>query len=196
MPKAPRILLHWNLLQTNCWLKTVQRLNIFQKQKQGVHHLLQSYLNFLLWKQFCMASNFVTVSKIDAIQWEDVTLELRDFIRIYISEGNEIITELPTSEVPVDNTFTVKKEVFTELQCSLQLRRKWRLLKLLNIYSPCCGRWWRKYYFQEFYRWCCYCSTSRGLQWLSFFYYYVKAGIETLLKRMIPEVTEVVAETM
>ena len=34
------------------------------------------------------------------------------------------------------------------------------------------------------------------MQWLPFIYCYLKAGIENLLKRMVPEVTEVVSEAM
>ncbi|MBL7883589.1 MAG: NifU N-terminal domain-containing protein, partial [Bacteroidia bacterium] len=76
--------------------------------------LAEKLFQFPFVKAVFMASNFVTVTKIDKVAWEDITFELRDFIRTYISEGNEIINELPKQEVAVDNTFTEKKEVFTE----------------------------------------------------------------------------------
>ena len=76
--------------------------------------LAQKLFEFPFVKAVFLASNFVTVSKTDAVQWEDVTQELRDFIRVYLNEGKPVITELPKQEVAVDNTFTTKKEVFTE----------------------------------------------------------------------------------
>ena len=76
--------------------------------------LAAKLFDFPFVKSVFMTSNFITVLKTDAVEWMDITLELRDFIRMYISEGNPIITELPTTEMPVDNTFENKKELFTE----------------------------------------------------------------------------------
>lgn len=76
--------------------------------------LAAKLFEFPFVKAVFMAANFVTITKIDSIQWEEVTLELRDFIRIYLSEGKPIITEIPKANVAIDNTFTETKEVFTE----------------------------------------------------------------------------------
>jgi Fe-S cluster biogenesis protein NfuA len=76
--------------------------------------LAAKLFEFPFVKAVFMAANFITVTKIDSIQWEDITLELRDFIRVYISAGNPVITEIPKTEVAIDNTFTEKEEVFTE----------------------------------------------------------------------------------
>src|SRR6218665_1709473 len=76
--------------------------------------LAQKLFEFPFVKAVFLASNFVTVSKTDLVQWEEVTQELRDFVRIYLNEGKPVITELPKQEVAIDNTFTEKKEVFTE----------------------------------------------------------------------------------
>ncbi len=147
-------------------------------------------------KAVFLASNFVTVSKIDSIQWEDITLELRDFIRVYISEGNEIITELPTTEVPVDNSFTNKKEIFTE-HVSPTTELEVKIVEILEQYiRPAVEGDGGSITFKSFTNGivtvqlrgaCSGCPSSTVT---------LKAGIETLLKRMIAEVTEVVAETM
>ena len=68
--------------------------------------LAAKLFEFPFVKAVFMAANFVTVTKIDSVQWEEITLELRDFIRIYISEGKPVITEIPKANVAVDNTFT------------------------------------------------------------------------------------------
>lgn len=71
--------------------------------------LAAKLFEFPFVKAVFMAANFITISKMDNVQWEEITLELRDFIRIYISEGKTVITELPKTEVAIDNTFTEKK---------------------------------------------------------------------------------------
>ena len=147
-------------------------------------------------KAVFITANFVTVSKIDAVQWEDITLELRDFIRIYINDGNPIITELPKTEMPVDNTFEVKKEVFTEHQTpSTEIEVK--IVEILEQYiRPAVESDGGSITFKNFsdgivtvqLRGSCSGCPSSAIT--------LKAGIEGLLKRMIPEVKEVVAEAM
>ncbi len=158
--------------------------------------LAAKLFEFPFVKAVFVASNFVTVSKIDAIQWEDITLELRDFIRVYISEGNEIITELPVTEVPVDNTFTAKKEIFTE-HAAPSTEVEVKIVEMLEQYiRPAVEGDGGSITFKSFtdgvvtvqLRGACSGCPSSTVT--------LKGGIETLLKRMVPEVTEVVAETV
>ncbi|MEM8847677.1 MAG: NifU family protein, partial [Bacteroidota bacterium] len=37
--------------------------------------------------------NYVSVSKYDMAEWEDVTLELREFIRNFLADGKEVVSE-------------------------------------------------------------------------------------------------------
>jgi len=158
--------------------------------------LAAKLFEFPFIKAVFMASNFVTVSKIDSIQWEDITLELRDFIRIYISDGNEIITELPKTEVPVDNTFTEKKEIFTE-HASPTTEVEVKIVELLEQYiRPAVEGDGGSITFKSFadgvvtvqLRGACSGCPSSTVT--------LKAGIQTLLTRMVPDVKEVVAETV
>ncbi len=158
--------------------------------------LAAKLFEFPFIKAVFMASNFVTVSKIDSIQWEDITLELRDFIRVYISDGNEIITELPKTEVPVDNTFTEKKEIFTE-HASPTTEVEVKIVELLEQYiRPAVEGDGGSITFKSFadgvvtvqLRGACSGCPSSTVT--------LKAGIQTLLTRMVPDVKEVVAETV
>jgi Fe-S cluster biogenesis protein NfuA len=158
--------------------------------------LAAKLFEFPFIKAVFMASNFVTVSKIDGIPWEDVTLELRDFIRVYISDGNEIITELPKTEVPVDNTFTEKKEIFTE-HASPTTEVEVKIVELLEQYiRPAVEGDGGSITFKSFadgvvtvqLRGACSGCPSSTVT--------LKAGIQTLLTRMVPDVKEVVAETV
>lgn len=158
--------------------------------------LAAKLFEFPFVKAVFMASNFVTVTKVDKIQWEDITFELRDFIRTYISEGNVIITELPTQVVAVDNTFTEKKEVFTE-HAAPTTDIEVKIVEILEQYiRPAVEGDGGSITFKSYVdgivtvqlRGACSGCPSSTIT--------LKAGIEGLLKRMIPEVKEVVSEAV
>jgi Fe-S cluster biogenesis protein NfuA len=158
--------------------------------------LAAKLFEFPFVKAVFLASNFVTVTKIDKIQWEEVTFELRDFIRTYISAGNPIITELPKQEVAVDNTFTEKKEVFTE-HAAPTTEIEVKIVEILEQYiRPAVEGDGGSITFKSYVdgivtvqlRGACSGCPSSTIT--------LKAGIEGLLKRMIPEVKEVVSEAV
>lgn len=147
-------------------------------------------------KAVFMTANFITITKIDSLQWEDITLELRDFLRIYISEGHPIINELPSTEMPVDNTIDKKEVVFTEHKTpSNEIEVK--IVEILEQYiRPAVESDGGSITFKNFNEGivtvqlrgsCSGCPSSTIT---------LKAGIEALLKKMIPDVKEVVAEAM
>lgn len=158
--------------------------------------LAAKLFEFPFVKAVFFTGNFVTVSKTDNIQWDEITQELRDFIRIYINEGNPIINELPKTEMPVDNTFVTKKEIYTEHKApSTELEAK--IVEILEQYiRPAVESDGGSITFKSFnygivtvqLRGSCSGCPSSAIT--------LKAGIEGLLKRMVPEVTEVVAEAM
>jgi Fe-S cluster biogenesis protein NfuA len=158
--------------------------------------LAAKLFDFPFVKAVFMAANFVTVTKTDAILWEDITLELRDFIRVYISEGNPVITDLPKTEVPIDNTFATTKEVFTEHHApTTEIEVK--IVEILEQYiRPAVEGDGGSITFKSFkdgvvavqLRGACSGCPSSTIT--------LKAGIEGLLKRMIPEVKEVISEAL
>ncbi|MDQ3047183.1 MAG: NifU family protein [Bacteroidota bacterium] len=147
-------------------------------------------------KAVFMAANFITVTKTDNVQWEDITLKLRDYIRNYITEGNPIVTELPKAEVAVDNSFQTTKEVFTE-HTAPATELEVKIVEILEQYiRPAVEGDGGSITFKSFKEGvvtvqlrgsCSGCPSSTIT---------LKAGIEGLLKRMVPEVTEVVSEAM
>ncbi len=156
--------------------------------------LAAKLFEFPFVKAVFMAANFVTVTKVDTVQWEDITLELRDFIRIYINEGNKIITELPKTEMPLDNTFTATKEVYTQHSTPTN-ELEVKIVEILEQYiRPAVEGDGGSITFKSFkdgivtvqLRGACSGCPSSTIT--------LKAGIEGLLKRMVPEVKEVVSE--
>lgn len=156
--------------------------------------LAAKLFEFPFVKAIFLAGNFVTVSKTDQVQWEDITQELRDFIRVYINQGNPIIIDPPKTKMPVDNTFAAKKEVFTEHhEPSTELE----IVEILEEYiRPAVESDGGSITFKSFnegivtvqLRGSCSGCPSSAIT--------LKAGIEGLLKRMVPDVKEVVAEAM
>ena len=158
--------------------------------------LAAKLFDFPFVKSVFMTSNFITVLKTDAVEWMDITLELRDFIRMYISEGNPVITELPTTEMPVDNTFENKKELFTE-HTAPATEVEVKIVEVLEEYiRPAVENDGGSITFKSFkdgivtvqLRGSCSGCPSSTIT--------LKAGIEALLKKMVPDVKEVVAEAM
>jgi Fe-S cluster biogenesis protein NfuA len=158
--------------------------------------LAAKLFEFPFVKAVFMAANFVTVTKTDAVQWDEITLELRSFIREWLTEGKAVITELPKAEVAVDNTFSKTKEVFTEHTAPTN-EIEVKIVEILEQYiRPAVEGDGGSITFKNFtdgvvtvqLRGACSGCPSSTVT--------LKAGIEGLLKRMIPEVKEVVSEAL
>ena len=50
-------------------------------------------------KSVFLEKNFVSITKFDVIEWEDITLELRTFIKTYIEQGKQMILSSATEEL-------------------------------------------------------------------------------------------------
>ncbi len=48
-------------------------------------------------KEVFMDENYISITKYDVADWEDITMELRDNLRNFIAEGNELISEATIS---------------------------------------------------------------------------------------------------
>ena len=53
--------------------------------------LAQNLFHFPFVKEVFMDKNFVSITKFDVATWEDVTMEIREFIRSYIEDGKPIV---------------------------------------------------------------------------------------------------------
>ncbi|MEN7550594.1 NifU family protein [Rapidithrix thailandica] len=127
-------------------------------------------------------SNFITLTKDDSKSWEEVIPELKAFIKEYLEAKKPVFTEEQTEENPIntEDTEAVKmiKGVLDEyIKPAVEMDggaiqfhsfdEEKGVLKVL-LQGACSG---------------CPSSTLT-----------LKAGIENLMKRMVPSVTEVIAE--
>ncbi|MGY8938543.1 MAG: NifU family protein [Flavobacteriales bacterium] len=61
--------------------------------------LAQAIFNFPFVQQVFISDNYISVTKYDMVEWNDVYGEVRTFIREYLADGKTIIKELPKEEV-------------------------------------------------------------------------------------------------
>jgi NFU1 iron-sulfur cluster scaffold homolog, mitochondrial len=140
-------------------------------------------------KSIFIANNFVTVTKTDDLEWIEIQSILREFIRGFIASGEKVFIGNPIDEVAqseaakviaMNDPETVNKilEMLDEYirpavegdGGAINLKSFENGVVTVQLKGSCSG---------------CPSSTLT-----------LKAGIENLLKRMVPGVTEVVAESI
>lgn len=55
--------------------------------------LAKQLFHFPFVKEIFIDLNYISVSKYDMAEWDDITLELREFIRAYLADGKEVVSE-------------------------------------------------------------------------------------------------------
>lgn len=75
----------------------VEYKNIDEASKSSP--LAQSLFNFPFVKEVFISENYISITKYDMIEWNDVYPEVRTYIRSYLQDNNTIIKELPKEEV-------------------------------------------------------------------------------------------------
>src|SRR5690606_23892905 len=74
--------------------KLVLQANEFKNIDEAKHSPLATGLfHFPFVKEVFITDNYISILKYDIAEWEDVAVELREYIHIYIEEGKEIVTQ-------------------------------------------------------------------------------------------------------
>lgn len=148
-------------------------------------------------KTIFISGNFITITKHESADWDDISLELRIFLTEYLNNGNLVITALPKQEIATDNTFTETKTISTQ-HSSPQNDVEVKIIEVLDQYiRPAVEQDGGLITFKDLnegivtvqMRGSCSGCPSSTLT--------LKAGIEALLKRLLPDhVKEVVSEAV
>jgi len=124
-------------------------------------------------------SNFITITKNDLVDWDEVKLELRNFIKKFIEEEGKIIS-----------TSINKKEESKSLN---DIDKK--IIQILEEYiKPAVEQDGGAIQFESFEKGTVKVALQGACSGCPSSMITLKSGIEKLLKRFIPEVKEVVAE--
>ena len=54
--------------------------------------LVRQLFNFPFVKEVFIDENYISINKYDIAEWNDITMELREFIRNYLQEGKDVLT--------------------------------------------------------------------------------------------------------
>ena len=161
---------------------------------KGYSTLADSLFNFPFVTKIFIAQNFVTVTKNDMIEWSDVSLEMRDFIREWLMENEEAVQKIPEqSKIEVVSESETKT---TNISPVINTEMDQKIVDLINEYiQPAVEQDGGAIHFQSYNEdngqvtvvlkgSCSGCPSSTAT---------LKGGVENLLKSHIPEINEVVA---
>lgn len=73
----------------------------FKKAEEAVHSpLAMSLFEFPFVKEVFFSNNYISVMKHDMVEWQDISMEIREFIRQYVESGKDVLSDsiLSTSE--------------------------------------------------------------------------------------------------
>ena len=76
--------------------------------------LAQAIFNFPFVKEVFISDNYISVTKYDMLEWNEVFAEVRSFIREYLVEGKTIIAALPNEAASVKSEEKVVPKVELE----------------------------------------------------------------------------------
>jgi len=124
-------------------------------------------------------SNFITITKNNQIHWDNIKLELRNFIKKYIEDGKKIVE--------------LKPQKNKKLSPNKQIDKK--IIEILDEYiKPAVEQDGGAIQFESFVKGKVKVSLQGACSGCPSSMITLKSGIEKLLKRFVPEVEEVVAE--
>lgn len=147
--------------------------------------LSQSLFDFDFVERVFISSNFVSITKNSATQWVEVIPELRGFIKSYLEDEKKVFTEMPEKK-KVENV-EGKTSDSTELEA--------KIIELLDNYvRPAVEGDGGNIDFVSFKEGVVTVRLQGSCSGCPSATVTLKSGIESLLKRMVPEVTSVEAE--
>ena len=147
--------------------------------------------NFPFVQSVFIASNFITVTKSDAVEWTEVMSPVRDFLKVYLESGKPIFSKAAPPVVHTDGRANINADAsakpFSEIET--------KIASILEEYiKPAVESDGGAISLKSFENGvvtvimqgsCSGCPSSTMT---------LKAGIEGLLKRLLPEVQTVIAE--
>ncbi len=159
-------------------------------QAKGYSPLAEELFNLPFVAGIFIASNFITVTKTDNLSWDFITMELREFIREWISDGKDILTMMPPKNAaPATEENETPQKVFAASEYDnaiADLLDEYVRPAVENDGGAIDFRGYEDGVVTVVLRGACSgCPSSTAT---------LKGGIEALLKQHIPEIKEVVAE--
>jgi Fe-S cluster biogenesis protein NfuA len=74
-----------------------------KNETKGFSPLADELFNFPFVKNVFIAANFITITKTDNVPWDFITMELREFIKGWITNGGEVLIQMPTKKQQIND---------------------------------------------------------------------------------------------
>ena len=164
-------------------------------EAKGYSTFAEALFNFPFITRIFIAQNFVTVYKNDMVDWSDVTMELREFIKEWLMENENPVQEIPKKVVATSNKEKTISTT-TNLAPEINTKKDQQIVDLIDEYvQPAVEQDGGAIHFQSYDEEsgavtvilkgsCSGCPSSTAT---------LKGGVENLLKSHLPEIKEVVA---
>jgi NFU1 iron-sulfur cluster scaffold homolog, mitochondrial len=154
--------------------------------------LASKLFNFSFVTGVFITSNFITVTKSNLVEWEDITMELREFIRDFLASGEKVFHSLPEkSENSPENKQAAEKADHKEPESEIEFK----IIEILEEYiRPAVEQDGGAIHFKSYNEGVVTVSLRGACSGCPSSTITLKAGIQGLFQRMLPEVKEVVAE--
>ncbi|UOG74118.1 NifU family protein [Hymenobacter tibetensis] len=152
--------------------------------------LAQELFNFDYVGRVFIAQNFVTVTKVSDLQWAQLIPELRTFLKSYIEAAGPIFTVDPAAEQKA-----AQQAAATGDSSEADQQTSQKIIDLLDNYvRPAVEQDGGNITFKSYLDGIVTVNLQGSCSGCPSATVTLKSGIENLLKRMVPEVREVVAE--
>ena len=166
-----------------------------QKEAKGYSTFAEALFNFPFVTRVFIAQNFVTIYKNDLVEWSDVTLEMREFVKEWLMENENPVQHVPKQEV-MESSIESPKLTTTNLAPEINTKKDQQIVDLIDEFvQPAVEQDGGAIHFQSYNEEsgvvtvilkgsCSGCPSSTAT---------LKGGVENLLKSHLPEIKEVVA---
>ncbi|MDX5405271.1 MAG: NifU family protein [Bacteroidota bacterium] len=96
--------------------------------------LAQKLFHFPFVKEVFISGNYIAISKYDIAEWQDVTLELRNFISEWLQEGKPVLTEKVATHSGSEEDAPVMTSVAQEVDPTNLSEVEKRIVEILDEY--------------------------------------------------------------
>ncbi|MFZ9587094.1 MAG: NifU family protein [Crocinitomicaceae bacterium] len=77
---------------------------------KGFSPLAEALFDFPFVQKVFIAANFITITKTDNVPWDFINMELREFVREWLFFGKEVLIQMPSKTVPIEDSSESKQE--------------------------------------------------------------------------------------
>lgn len=159
-----------------------------------VSPLAKSLFAFPFVKQILIAENYISITKHQFVSWDDILLELRDYLYEYLNSGKQVLNVDLLEKYATDTTQKENEQVIENIAVQHNIPQseiEQKIIDILNEYIiPAVSQDGGFITFERFENGIVYLKMRGACSGCPSSVLTLKAGIEGLLKKMLPDVVK------